>query len=1403
MSSISSKSFSAKEAVEDAKAAFAKLPHGSPLFQQCISDQITIDTVLETLKEKASMYRRRKCTNILERFYRYTSWMTNISRSIDVAVNASAGIACPVWAPIKFVLMISQENTSATENILCVIQSIADNLPRIDLYSQFHEEVHFQVALVNLFTVITEFAVRATRFFGRRTPVRLGFLVLRNFKDEFGVLLATIERRTRVIDDTAIALHQRHTEEYMRVTQDRNQQENRMRAMKWLKPCNIQELHDKNLAMIANSTCEWILSHGPFRDWNEGHQSTEPTSMLVIHGPAGCGKSLLASFIFNMFADVPKVSVRTDPPAAQRTTLFFAFSAGETHRGTLASLARTLLSQMLQNDQQNFITPLLDELMQKSSVSTSDLFATLKAAIEVQSQSFTIIVDGIDECSESRDELFKQISRVSHGKSRLKIILLGQTHAFTRLFAVLPDVVAIPITPEINQADIQTVINHEIYQSRSFWGDEHVSDQISRSLSATADGMFLWVRLMLDYLRTASCESELYTFLQDLPHGLDQTYILLLNRLSAQLHGHQQRLISRLFALLISCGRPLTPEELGLAYALSIAPEETSSTQDILSYTLKFSAEHIVELCGGFVVFSGGKFDMVHNSAREFLTKESTEHLTLCSTTSRNISPVNLRRSHELFGNVCLRLFRHIEEVESEAGGMLAKSTPLVEYAHLYTIYHLNNSGRRTQDLEASVSSLLHSRYLGEVFRQDFEVGNGPAPETIFDALILFDIMMVEDPETSGNQGLEAIVSSLEDLEAQVEHDSTMTTSQALLKSIPSTASDDNLPQPEIADSEPKSFDGHTTEVPFALPSPIAQPVHETADIPIRHSAFGPSEPRGSPAHARASRILARGASKRVVDSNFQKNWLQQYHMIHSGRQFSLALGFIRRLCVRNTIKDPLRVLLDMIKQSSKVTSPLVLTAITWYYYRMGRVEEALEIGQTCCERLADQDTALHVCHALLFGMISAESGERHAGIEHLRYGLRNISRYPTLKPLYSEDYLRFCLGECHYWVGEDDKAQEILSVLLQNNRTTTLWNGYDARAYFYLAESERCTGQLESASRHFLQFKEKCDKLYPPPERLEMEEWLVPDYARMLFYLGKYYFDIHQDNNALEIFRAYIEFQNSRPSVFDRKQRTEGYMSLLLWHSQNDSQDSLVLRIEAQCRLHGPESCFKELENRYRASKAALQGSSLSLRVLDQFVEYHKAYELAHADPREHSFMDFALGFHWQFHLYDRAEKDAEALEATWSCLHAMIEAAVEDLPLDSWSLSVAASLQNMSVSANGSGLHPLATYSARVASNFILHANTTDPDYEDIAKSIFGQTIEAFHGLGQAEVGSQFTDFDSSVERQRLDILQSRYLLGPAALRDGYKKTESLLLPESWQDAQRKYLLTRPRELDISPLM
>jgi hypothetical protein len=46
---------------------------------------------------------------------------------------------------------------------------ISDNLSRLDVYEKLYDDPRFQIALVNVFTDVVEFAVRAYQYFCQRS----------------------------------------------------------------------------------------------------------------------------------------------------------------------------------------------------------------------------------------------------------------------------------------------------------------------------------------------------------------------------------------------------------------------------------------------------------------------------------------------------------------------------------------------------------------------------------------------------------------------------------------------------------------------------------------------------------------------------------------------------------------------------------------------------------------------------------------------------------------------------------------------------------------------------------------------------------------------------------------------------------------------------------------------------------------------------------------------------------------------------------------------------------------------------------------------------------------------------------------------------------------------------------
>lgn len=62
--------------------------------------------LLTKVEKERQLHDKRKSIKILGKLQQYTTWLQNIERVVDVAVQTQAGIACPLWAPIKLVLKV-------------------------------------------------------------------------------------------------------------------------------------------------------------------------------------------------------------------------------------------------------------------------------------------------------------------------------------------------------------------------------------------------------------------------------------------------------------------------------------------------------------------------------------------------------------------------------------------------------------------------------------------------------------------------------------------------------------------------------------------------------------------------------------------------------------------------------------------------------------------------------------------------------------------------------------------------------------------------------------------------------------------------------------------------------------------------------------------------------------------------------------------------------------------------------------------------------------------------------------------------------------------------------------------------------------------------------------------------
>ncbi|KAI1472501.1 uncharacterized protein F4812DRAFT_15404 [Daldinia caldariorum] len=117
-----------------------------------------------------------------------------------------------------------------------------------------------------------------------------------------------------------------------------DRQDLKFRCDTWLKPSNMKMIYHSQFQEKLHGTCDWVWSHPTFLAWN--NTSTDPLTagrrLLCIYGTHGCGKTVLASSIME--------SLKSNG----HRVLFFAFSDADISRRSLDDMARSFLSQILQ-----------------------------------------------------------------------------------------------------------------------------------------------------------------------------------------------------------------------------------------------------------------------------------------------------------------------------------------------------------------------------------------------------------------------------------------------------------------------------------------------------------------------------------------------------------------------------------------------------------------------------------------------------------------------------------------------------------------------------------------------------------------------------------------------------------------------------------------------------------------------------------------------------------------------------------------------------------------------------------------------------------------------------------------------------------------------------------------------
>lgn len=314
-------------------------------------------------------------------------------------------------------------------------------------------------------------------------------------------------------------------------------------------------LRKGTIAPALANTCQWLLARADYTGWRNPDYMNDHHGFMWIKSKPGAGKSTLMKFLLE--------STQTRYP--DDTALSFFFNArGDAYGKSLIGLYRHLLYQLL-SSVRRLIPSVIDDVSRLASSgwqieTLRNIFRT--AVLDLQSERVTCFIDALDESSEDevRDliDFFEDLGNDVVAKGITFRVCFSSRH-YPHVELVKCQYLNMDNQPE-HQQDITLYVRSKLRLSKGA-----ISDEILVSIQQRAQGVFLWVVLVVQILRKDYQRGNMHKVrghLDELPDGLHNLFHEMVNRDTDD--RDDKRNFASILQWIAFARRPLTPIELYL-----------------------------------------------------------------------------------------------------------------------------------------------------------------------------------------------------------------------------------------------------------------------------------------------------------------------------------------------------------------------------------------------------------------------------------------------------------------------------------------------------------------------------------------------------------------------------------------------------------------------------------------------------------------------------------------------------------------------------------------------------------------------------------------------------------------------------------------------------------------------
>ncbi|KAI0817325.1 hypothetical protein GGR55DRAFT_12746 [Xylaria sp. FL0064] len=582
---------------------------------------------------------------------------------VDVAVSADPLHAALPWAAVRFVLMGLAAGTKLRSELLATITIVGSLFAQCDRYQQLYlapasdlrprEDAMetLKESIVQAYgksQAFISFTLQHVKSRSRYVTPALKLSDVESYTDELqncgGTLSQTAEYcekwcsssdRSNVIELLELSKNSYRTiRDQIKIVLDQIDERERIEMLEWISPVQYGKHHKRVEEARTSGTCEWLLQHKRFREWDDADSSV----ILWLQGSPGAGKTFLTSKV------ITHTQARLEAAQNQEGFAFFYCDRNDEERRNPLSVLKSYVRQLSTTaENPERVGPQLLKFCKKLRQSASELGFDDCANQLLESVNLyrktTLILDALDECEPgSRRNIIKTIEALSSKSQRpLKMFISSRPDRDIRSkFLNKPN---IEIEATRNDEDIRKYINEEII-NHGGWEDmsEGLREKIVAALLEKSQGMFQWVSLQTKQILRLETEEAILDQLGKLPTDLRTAYDEIYEGVKSR-HRSDRDLADNAFRWVMCAKEPLSSQQ--LLSALRINSED-----DAFELSESLTESQLLHLCSNFLVIDSQRkvWRFSHLSVAEYFEENHWSR----------------REAHSYVAKVCVKLVNEL-----------------------------------------------------------------------------------------------------------------------------------------------------------------------------------------------------------------------------------------------------------------------------------------------------------------------------------------------------------------------------------------------------------------------------------------------------------------------------------------------------------------------------------------------------------------------------------------------------------------------------------------------------------------------------------------------------------------------------------------------------------------------